>query len=76
MNFYDACSVNVMSSSKRYTALPASANTDPAALTLAKVNYVFPIVIRKLILSLPWFSFFGGHHIPVSHIPSIYRPAL
>lgn len=31
---------------------------------------------QKLILSLPCFSFLGGHHIPGSRIPSIHRSAL
>lgn len=65
-------------SSKTCTALPVSVSTDPAAaLTLAKGRLCFPyIIIRKLILSLPCFSFLGGHHIPGSRIPSIHRSAL
>lgn len=61
-------------SSKTCAALPVSVNTDP---TLAKGQLCFPyIIMRKLILSLPCFSFLGGHHIPGSHIPSIHRSAL
>lgn len=65
-------------SSETCTALPVSVNTDPAAaLTLAKGQLCFPyIIIRKLILSLPCFSFLGGHRIPGSHIPSIHCSAL
>lgn len=41
-----------------------------------KGQICFPIIIRKLILIRPCFSFLGGHRIPVSHMPSTLHSAL
>lgn len=46
------------------------------SMNTRKGQVCFPIIIRKLTLSLPWLSFLGGHHIPMSHIPSTHHFAL
>ncbi len=50
-------------------------NTNPTAQTLMKVN-CFSVMIRKLILRLPWLSFLGGRYFPVLHTPSTHLSAL